>query len=112
METDLKKGNIYLARRRQFKYLLMILGSLVVADGLISQFLVKYRLGYEANPFLQTFVSETDFLLIKIAGVMLCTLILWDVFKNHPKAAFATTVASIALYTGILYWNIGLYIFS
>ncbi len=104
--------NIHSVRRRQFKYLLITLVSLVVADGLISQLLVRSRLGYEGNPFLQTFVGEVDFLVIKIVGALLCTLILWDVFKTHPKAAFAVTVISTALYTGILYWNMGLYIFT
>ena len=99
-------------RRRQFKYLLLTLVSLIVADGLISQFLVRHGLGYEGNPFLQTFVSETNFLLIKIAGALLCTLILWDVFKTRPKAAFTVTVMATVIYTGILYWNIGLYILS
>lgn len=86
--------------------------SLVVADGLISQFLIRYRLGNEGNPFLQRFVSETNFLLIKIAGALLCALILWDVFKRHPKEAFTISVISVAIYTGIVYWNLGLYLFT
>ena len=84
----------------------------MVADGLISQSLVRNGLGYEGNPFLQTFVSKGNFLLIKVAGALLCALILWDVFKTRPKAASAMTVMSTSLYTGILYWNIGLYIFT
>ena len=92
------------------KYLLLTLIALVVSDGLISQFIVRHGLGREGNPFLQTFVSEGNFLLIKLAGALLCTLILWNMYKTRPRVALISTLSFVILYTGILYWNLGVFL--
>ena len=92
------------------KYLLLTLIALVVSDGLISQFIVRHGLGREGNPFLQTLVSEGNFLLIKLAGALLCTLILWNIYKTRPRVALISTLSFVILYTGILYWNLGVFL--
>ena len=92
------------------KYLLLTLIALVVSDGLISQFIVRHGLGREGNPFLQTFVSEGNFLLIKLAGALLCALILWNIYKTRPRVALISTLSFVILYTGILYWNLGVFL--
>ena len=91
------------------KYLLLTLIALVVSDGLISQFLIRYGLGREGNPLLQSFVSEGYFLLIKLAGALLCALILWDIHKTQPKVATISTLWFVVLYTGIVFWNLGVF---
>jgi hypothetical protein len=92
---------------KNMKYLTVLLVLLVVADGIISQYLTSYGLGQEANPFLQTIIGGNKFLLLKAAGALLVSLIFWDIFKRQPKIAFIGTTAGVVLYTGILYWNLG-----
>lgn len=91
---------------RQIKHLLGVLFALVVADGILSNFLITEGLGREWNPFLQTLVGEESFLLIKVAGALLSTLILWDIYKKWPQAAIKSSICIVVLYTGIVYWNI------
>ena len=94
------------------KYVLATLVSLVVADGIISRFIVRNGLGREANPVLQALVGENNFLLIKLAAALICALILWDLFKTRPKLALSSSLVFIVLYTAILFWNIGMYLTS
>ena len=90
-------------------YVLSLLVALVAADGLISQFLVRSELGQEVNPFLVNLVTDGDFLGIKVAGGLLCALVLWDIYKQRQKLAVVGSLGFVALYTGIVLWN--LYVF-
>ena len=91
---------------RKIKYLLGVLFALVVADGILTNFLITEGLGREWNPFLQTLVGKESFLFIKIAGALLSILILWDVYKKWPRVAINSVICVVILYTGIVYWNI------
>ena len=96
----------YFAGSRGMKYILLSLVMLVVADGLISQFLMKHGLGREGNPFLQAFVNGGEFLLLKVVGALLSALILWDIYKSRPKVGFVSSLVFMVLYTGIVLWNL------
>ena len=98
-------------RIRRVEYLLGTLLSLVVADGLISQFLIKNGLGHEANPFLKVLVMENDFLIIKMCGAILCVIILWNIARRLPRLIFIFSTCFVGLYTAILFWNIAVYLF-
>ena len=93
-------------RLRRVEYLLGTLLSLVVADGLISQFLIKSGIGQEGNPFLKVLVAEGNFLIIKMCGAIICVLILWNIAKRLPRLVFIVSSCLVALYTAILFWNI------
>ena len=69
-------------RTRRFICLLGTLIALVVADGLLSQFLIGSGLGTESNPLIISWVSDSSFLYLKLAGALLCALILWDIYKD------------------------------
>ena len=99
------------ARLRKIEYLLGTLLSLVVADGLISQFLVKSGLGQEGNPLLKVLVTESDFLIIKMCGAIICVLILWNIAKRSPRLIFIFSSCLVALYTALLLWNIAVFLF-
>ena len=99
------------ARLRRIEYLLGTLLSLVVADGLISQFLVKSGLGQEGNPLLKVLVTESDFLIIKMCGAIICVLILWNIAKRSPRLIFIFSSCLVALYTALLLWNIAVFLF-
>ena len=95
----------YFAGIHRMRYLLGALITLVISDGLISHFLVRRGLGREGNPFLETWVGEGSFLVIKVLAALLCALILWDIYKRWPKLAVITSLCFVVLYSGILLWN-------
>jgi hypothetical protein len=91
------------------RYLLALLAALVVADGLISQFLVTTGLGRESNPFLLPLMSNGSFIIIKVAGGLSSALLLWYIYRRHPKLGIATAVFFVGLYAGILWWNLAVF---
>ena len=91
------------------RLLLVTLILLVVSDGVIPQFLVRTGLGYEGNALLKTLVGKEGFIMLKAAGAILCAFILWDMHRRWYKLAFISTVCFVALYAGIVLWN--LYVF-
>ena len=94
---------------RQVKYLLGALVALVVADGIITKFLVGSGLGRESNPFLENIVGDSIFLPLKIFGAILCAVILWDIHRRLPKVALVAICSFIALYSVIVLWNVGVF---
>lgn len=90
-------------------YSLSMLIVLVVSDGLMTRFLIRSKLGREGNPFLQTWVGEEVFLLVKLLGALLCALILWDISRRYRKLALISSWCFVAIYAGIVLWN--LYVF-
>jgi hypothetical protein len=96
-------------RMRRIQYLLGTLLSLIVADGIISQFLIKSGIGQEGNPFLRTIVTEGNFLIVKMCGAVVCVLILWNMARRVPRIAFIVSVNLVAVYTAILFWNLAIF---
>jgi len=91
---------------RTVRYLLYTLFGLIVADGLITQFLVTGGHGSEANPFLRAWVGQGWFLVIKVAGAFLATLLLWINYNKKPRAIYTITVAFLIFYMVIVFWNL------
>jgi hypothetical protein len=98
-------------RIRRVEYLLGTLLSLVAADGLISQFLIKNGLGREGNPFLRVLVMENDFLIIKMCSAILCVIILWNIARKLPRLIFIFSACFVGLYTALLFWNLSVFLF-
>jgi len=94
------------ARTRRIRCLLGTMFALVVADGLITNYLTTLGLGTEWNPFLRALVGQEHFLAIKIAGALVSTLLLWDIYRKRPQMAVVSTLCVVVLYTGIVYWNL------
>lgn len=88
------------------KYLLIILVLLNIADGLLTEQIIKFGAGRETNPFLLGVVGEPTFIILKVAGVLLCVLILWDIHRRHPRLALVSSSCFVAAYAGIVLWNI------
>lgn len=88
------------------RLLLGTLAALVVSDGLISKFLVAHGFAREGNPFLQIWIDEDIFLVIKIVAAFFVALILWDMYKRHPKLSFISTLCFVMLYTIIVFWSL------
>jgi hypothetical protein len=86
--------------------LLGTLFALVVADGVITEYLVMQGMARELNPFVSILLGQTNFLIIKVLGALLCVLAFWYVYKRRPKITSPVVVGCVAAYTGIVYWNV------
>ena len=91
---------------RTVRYTLYTLFGIIVADGLISQFLVTGGYGSEGNPLLMSLVGGESFLGIKISGAFLATLFLWTKYNAKPRFVNTVAVTALVLYTAILFWNL------
>ena len=96
----------------RFEYVLGLLIALVVSDGLMTEFIVSSEIGREGNPFLAPIVGGGYVLLIKIAGALLCALILWDIHRRRPKLALLVSLFFVVFYTGIIYWSLAVFLVS
>ena len=77
-------------------WLLGILVGFVILDGVITEILLDQNLARESNPFLQPLVGDIGFMLLKIAGSLLCAFILWDIYRRFPKVATIATWCFVA----------------
>jgi len=93
-------------RSRIMRFMLYTLFCLIVADGLITEFLINNGYGLEANPFLRVWVSQDIFLAFKISGAFLITLFLWVKYNAVPKLIYAATLVFLTFYTIIVFWNL------
>jgi len=93
-------------------YPLVVLVFLVVADGGLTNVLVNSGAAREGNPFMVPLVGSGDFLVLKLAGALLCVFILWDIYRQRPKMAVISTSCLLVAYAGIVFWNLALLITS
>ena len=103
MKTFLKK--IFDSK---IKYLLTALVALVTLDGVLTEFLVGNGAARELNPFLEPLVGEFGFMVLKIAGALLCAFILWDVHRRYPRLGIIATWVAVVGYAAIVLWNTSL----
>ena len=92
------------------KYLLGLLILLNIADGVLTYLLIRSGLGREGNPFLLELVHQPGFMIIKVGGVILCALILWDVYRRHSRLAVILTMCFVSVYWVIVLWNLGVFL--
>ena len=92
--------------KRVFGCLLIALVAQVMADGLITRFLIVNGLAAEANPFLHSLVGSDLLLIIKLLGSILCACLLWIIYKTKPRTALVVTTICVISYTVILFWNL------
>ena len=105
----LKVSESFRIESRTVRYLLYTLFGVIVADGLITQFLVTGGHGSEANPLLRAWVGHGSFLIIKVGGAFLATLLLWINYNKKPKLVYIITVVFLVFYTVIVFWNLFVY---
>jgi len=97
---------------RTVRYILYTLFCIIVADGLITQFLVTGGHGSEVNPFLSAWVSHGAFLAIKVSGAFLATLFLWINYNAKPRLVYTIAVVFLVFYTTIVLWNLFVFLFT
>lgn len=96
----------YFAGSYRIRILLGTLIAAVVADGVISKFLVEHGFAREGNPFLQFWIGKDEFLVIKLLGGLLAALYLWGIYKRNPKLSIACSSLFLTAYTFIIFWNL------
>lgn len=78
---------------------------LVIADGLITAYLVNHGIAAESNFFLRHWAGEWYFPLIKALGALLCGLLIWDIYRRWPRLALVSSTLFVLGYGGIVLWN-------
>jgi hypothetical protein len=81
---------------------------MVVADGVLTNLLIRKDIAREANPLLVGIAGEHALIILKVAGVLLCILIIWDFSRRNLRLAFWTSLFFLLVYTGIVAWNLHL----
>jgi len=95
----------------RFRYVLLLLVGLVLADGIITEYLISSEIAWESNLLLRGFIACSNFMSIKIAGALLAAFFLIRINRHQPTMAKVTSWWSIAIYTAIVYWNIMVAVF-
>ena len=95
---------------KRMKYLLGLLVFLVIADGVLTHFLLEAGIAREGNPLLVPIVGDAGFIVLKIAGALLCAFILWDVHRRWPRVAATAAWSGVIFYAAIVVWNTSLFV--
>ena len=95
----------YFANSYPIRIILAALVCAVIADGIITRFLIQNHLAREINPFLQYWVYKDVFLDIKLWGGLLAALYLWSIYKRNRPLAIAFSSLCLTVYTCIIFWN-------
>ncbi|MFC1995858.1 DUF5658 family protein [Chloroflexota bacterium] len=97
-------------KNRKIRLILYTLFSLIVADALITTFLVINGQALEVNPFLRVWVGQELFVTIKVSGAFLAVLLLWIQYNKNPRIVYIISAVFLVLYTSIIYWNLSVFI--
>jgi H+/Cl- antiporter ClcA len=90
----------------QIRILVGTLFAAIVADGVITRYLVHNGLAREGNPFMEYWVTEDKLLTLKICGGLLAVLYLWSVYRRHPRLSIIFTSILLTGYIFIVGWNL------
>ena len=96
----------YFAGSYRIRILLGSLFAAIVADGIVTKFLVLNGFANEGNPFLHFWVGRDVFLTIKLLGGLLAAFYLWSIYKRHPKVSILCSSIFLTTYTFIIFWNL------
>jgi hypothetical protein len=81
---------------------------MVIADGILTNLLIKYDIAWEANPLLVHLAGNAGLIIFKIVGMLLVVVILWDIYRRSPRLAFIVSAAALTVYVAIVAWNLHL----
>ena len=79
---------------------------------MVTNILIRNDIAWESNPFLKGLAGGYGLIIVKIIGVLVAALILWDVHRRHPRTAFWMGVAFTLIYVAIVIWNLRLLIIA
>lgn len=88
------------------KYFLVLLGSLQVADGFLTQFLVSGGVVKEGNSLVEPLVIEGNFLFLKLTGAIFSVLVMYFTYRLFPRLALTATSGMVVFYGAVALWNV------
>jgi hypothetical protein len=88
-------------------YLLILMSSSKIIDGIITDYSVSRGLVREGNPLVADIITDGSFLWFKIAGALLCVLALWGLSRRFPRLTRVTTASITIFYGAVIAWNLG-----
>jgi len=94
------------ARSYKIRILIGSLFATVVADGIITKFLIDRGFAQEGNPFLADWVASEKLLYFKILGGFLVAFYLWNINRRHPKLSIWLSSLFLTGYIFIIVWNL------
>ena len=108
MDGGIKENLRYYISGSSYKIRILIgaLFAIIVADGIITRYLVHGGFAKEGNPFLEYWVIEDKLLTIKIIGGLLAAVFLWSIYRKHPRLAVVFSSIFLAGYIFIVGWNL------
>jgi len=98
--------NYFPARSYQIRILIGSLFAAIVADGIITRYLVHNGFAREGNPIVIQWLVEDKLLSVKILGGLLAAFYLWSVYRKHPRLSIIFTSVFLAGYLIIICWNL------
>ncbi len=96
----------YFAGSYRVRIILGALFATVVADGIITKFLVSNGFATEGNPFLGDWVTNDKFYTLKIFGALLALCYLWSIYRCHPRLSIGFSTIFLVIYTFIVLRNV------
>jgi hypothetical protein len=90
----------------QIRILIGALFTAMVADGIITMYLVHGGFAQEGNPFMVSWVAENKLLTLKIGGGILVGICLWSMHLRHPRLSVIFTSILLTGYILIIGWNL------
>ena len=89
--TPMKRTLTFLSGGRVIRWVLVALVLLVMADGLLTNLLIHGDIAHEWNPFLVLLAGRGALLAVKVIGVVVCALLLWDINKHWRLLEFMSS---------------------
>jgi len=86
-------------------FLLAMMAQLQLWDGIITQAFVMNGLASENNRIAAHLVSEGNYLLLKVAGILACLALLWVIGRRYPALAKLTASIVCIFYLAVIAWN-------
>ena len=95
--------------RRKLLFLLALLVFLIITDGVLTIALVGSGNATEANPLLRPMVGDSVFMVLKVAGALLISALMWVRFS---RLSLVGAWIGVAGYSMIVLWNTGLFLIT
>ena len=87
--------------------LLLLMFGLEMVDAVVTHFLVGSGHIQEGNPLMASIVGDGNFVLLKVAGVLVCLPVLLALYRRIPRLATVTVSSVIVFYGAVITWNLG-----
>ena len=86
-------------------FLLAMMAQLQLWDGIVTQTFVMNGLARESNRIAAHLINEGNYLLLKIASILICLALLWVIGKRYPALTILTALVVSIFYFAVIVWN-------